>query len=134
MKNKIDIEIINEDKKQLMKAQQGELDAVIIYHKLAEVINNTDNKKVFLKIAADEGKHASILKKYTGEKLRPKKFKSLIIFSIYKIFGVKVTLNILIKGELKAAREYERFTLKFPKIQQILKDEELHGELMKNML
>ena len=133
MKTQAYTEITKEEKEQLIKAQQGELDAVILYRKLAEITKETINKETFLKIAADEGKHACILRKYTGENLEPKKIKALVVTCIYKVFGVKFTLKVLEKGELKAAKKYSTIVKKFPNIQGIIKDENLHGKLIRNM-
>ena len=127
-------EITKTEKEKFIKAQQGELDAVILYLKLAETMREIKNKEIFLKIAADEGKHAGILKKYTGENLKPKNFKAFIVVSIYKIFGLKFTIKMLAEGEFKATREYYSLVEKFPNIQEILKDEELHGKLIKDMI
>jgi rubrerythrin len=134
MKTQANAEITNIEKKQLMKAQQGELDAVILYRKLAENVKDANLKKTFLKIATDEGKHASILRKYTNEILKPKNTKALVVISIYKVLGLRFTMKVLGKGELNAAKEYFPLVKKFPNIQEIINDEELHGELMKNML
>jgi rubrerythrin len=106
---------------------------VILYRKLAELINETENKALFLKIASDEGKHAGILRKYTGENLEPKNLKSLIVTDIYKVFGIKIMLKILAKGEFKAAKKYSSLVKKFPDIKEIIKDENLHGKLMRDM-
>ncbi len=127
-------EITKAEKEKIIKAQQGELDAVILYLKLAETIREIKNKEIFLKIAADEGKHAGILRKYTGENLKPKNFKAFIVISIYKIFGLKFTIKMLAEGEFKAAKKYYSLVEKFPNIQEILKDEELHGKLIKDMI
>jgi rubrerythrin len=126
-------EMNGKEKKQLMKAQQGELDAVILYRKLAELIDEDKNKALFLKIASDEGKHAGILRKYTGENLEPKNLKLLIVSGIYKVFGIKIMLKMLSKGEFKAAKNYSSLVKKFPNIQEIIKDENLHGELMRDI-
>jgi rubrerythrin len=134
MKTQGHIEITNKEKEQLIKAQQGELDAVILYRKLSETVRKTNVKETLLKIAADEGKHAGILRKYTGEDLKPKNFKALIVTSIYKVFGLKFTFKLLEKGELKAAKEYATLVEKFPNIKQIIRDEELHGNLMGKLL
>lgn len=110
------IEITSKERKQLLKSQQGELDAVLLYRKLAETIKETQHKKTFIKIAADEGKHAGILRKYTDENLKAKNGKAFIVSTIYKICGFKITLNILAKGEFKAAKDYESLVAKFPNI------------------
>ena len=50
----MDQQIINGSMKALLKAQQGELDAVLMYKKLAEVVNEQD-AVVFRQLAAEEG-------------------------------------------------------------------------------
>jgi rubrerythrin len=134
MKSEILRDIKAEDKKQLIKAQQGELDAVILYRRLAQEMKDTNNRETFLKIAADEGKHAGILRKYTGENLSPKNLKAIVVITIYKVFGLKFTIKMLSKGEFKAAKEYYLLAEDFPSIKEIIKDEELHGKLMENIL
>ncbi|MBU3188292.1 hypothetical protein K9O30_02775 [Clostridium bowmanii] len=134
MKAQSHIKITEEEKKQLIKAQQGELDAVVLYRKLSVMTKEIKNKEIFLKIAADEGKHASILRKYTGEKLEAKNFKTLVVTITYKVFGEKYLLNTIGKGEFKAAKDYLPLVMKFPDIQKIIDDENLHGNLMSKMI
>jgi rubrerythrin len=134
MKTETYIDIKDSERKQLIKSQQGELDAVILYRMLSDKMKDSKNKGIFLKIAADEGKHAGILRKYTGENLKPKNFKAVLVNCIYKVFGLKFTLKILAEGEFKAAKEYLKLVERFPNIKEILKDEETHGNLMKSIL
>ncbi len=134
MKAHTHIEIKEKDKNQLIKAQQGELDAVVLYRKLSVMTKEIKNKEIFLKIAADEGKHASILRRYTGEKLEPKHFKTLIVTIIYKVFGEKYLLKTIGKGEFKAAKNYLSLVMKYPDIQVIIDDEYLHGNLISKMM
>ena len=126
--------ITTEEKKQLFKAQQGELDAVLIYRKLGELVKDELHKETFLKVAKDEGKHAAILKKYTGEVLQPKKTKALLIATIYRLFGLKKTLQILSDGEYKAAKGYIALAEKHTDIKEIMQDEKHHGDLMKDLI
>ncbi|GKX68600.1 ferritin family protein [Inconstantimicrobium mannanitabidum] len=133
MKNQKKLVIETNEKIKLIKSQQGELDAVILYKKLSAVIKETEYKEIFLKIAADEGKHAGILRSYTQENLKPKGGKAAFIIIMYKVLGLKFTLRILSKGEIKAANEYAFLVNKFHKINEIMKDEQRHGELMRNM-
>ena len=74
----MDQQIINGSMKALLKAQQGELDAVLMYKKLAEVVNEQD-AVVFRQLAAEEGRHASVFHNYTKTVLEPKKAKSILI-------------------------------------------------------
>lgn len=43
-------------------------------------------------------------------------------------------IKMLAKGEFKAAREYSPLVERFPNIQEILNDEELHVKLMKEII
>lgn len=124
----------SKQKGKLLKAQQGELDGVIIYRKLAEIVKDKDIKDKFLKIAADEGKHAAILKAYTGEVLKPKSIKAKIVITIYKALGNNFTLNLLANGELKAAKNYNELAQDFPNIQKIIKDEKKHAEIARGFI
>lgn len=119
---------------QLMKAQQGEMDAVVLYRRLADLVNDAEKKKTLFKIAADEGKHAAILRRYTGEVLKAREGKSIAVAVLYKIFGLNFTLRLLSIGESRAAKEYALFTEDFPNIKEIVEDEALHGEVIRTMI
>ena len=119
----------NEQKMKLIKSQQGELDAVILYRKLANIIKNEEYKEKFLKVASDEGKHASILKEYTNEILKPKSLKANIVAMIYRVLGAKYTMNMLAKGELKSVGPYSELVKDFPRIQEIIDDELRHAKI-----
>ena len=127
----------NKQKTQLIKSQQGELDAVILYRKLANIIKNEEYKEKFSKVAADEGKHASILKEYTNEILKPKSLKANIVAMIYRVLGAKYTMDILTTRELNSVGPYSKLVKDFPRIQEIIDDELRHAKIAeeyKNML
>ncbi|MDO5521892.1 MAG: ferritin family protein [bacterium] len=123
-----------EVKKSLLKAQQGELDAVVLYRKLAGMIKNEEYKEKFLQVAADEGKHASILKEYTGEVLTPKNRKANLIATMYKVLGAKFTMKLLSNGELKSIDAYAPLVSEFPNIQTIMDDELKHSKVATDYL
>lgn len=118
----------------LIKAQQGELDAVILYRKLGELVKDKECSKKLFKIAADEGRHAAILRRYTGEVLKAREGKSILISSVYKVFGLNFTLKVLSIGEYRASKDYSLFVEDFPNVKDIVEDEALHAEIMKNMV
>lgn len=123
-----------ENRNKLLKAQQGELDAVILYQRLSEVIEDTEYKEIFRKVAADEGRHASILKEYTKEVLRPKAGKARIVLCIYRLCGAKVTMKLLAKGEMDSIPGYQKLVEEFPKISSIIEDEERHAKIAERYL
>ena len=116
-------------KKSLIKAQQGELDAVLLYQSLARLTKNSEVKEKFTQIAADEGKHAAILRSYTGENLKPKNTKTLIVSFIYKMLGHSFTCNMLSKGEMSAIPNYQKMVSDFPKVKEIMDDELRHANI-----
>ncbi len=122
------------EKGQLLKAQQGELDAVLLYNALAKRAKNPEAKLKFKEVASDEGKHASILKKYTNQTLKPGKAKARIVSLIYVLFGHSYTCKLLMKGELGSIPGYQKLVDKFPGIQEIIDDEKRHAEIAKSLV
>ena len=51
------MEISKKDMKILLKSQQGELDAVLMYNALAEVAKDQKDKDTFRQLAKEEGHH-----------------------------------------------------------------------------
>ena len=123
-----------EQKIKLLKSQQGELNAVLIYQRLAKITKHKKGKEVFSKIAADEGKHAAILKSYTNEILKPKGTKAKLVGFLYKLLGHNFVIGLLEKGELKSIDNYKPLKDEFPKIQQIIDDELRHAKMAKSLL
>ncbi|WP_159517768.1 ferritin family protein [Sunxiuqinia indica] len=123
-----------EQKEKLVRAQQGELNAVLIYQRLAKITKHNNGAKVFLEIAADEGKHAAILKSYTNEVLKPEATKAKLVGFLYKLLGHNFVIGLLEKGELKSIDSYQPLKDDFPKIQQIIDDELRHAEMAKSLL
>ncbi len=116
--------------KSLLKSQQAELDGVLLYKKLAEMISDKKTKEVMLEIAADEGKHAAILKSYTNEVLTPKGTNASIIGIMYKVIGAKRLFKIMAGGETQGAKSYENLVGDFPKLQELIDDELKHARLL----
>ena len=51
--------------KELLRSQQGELDAVLMYQRLAKVVKTDKEREAFLQLAKEEGRHASVFHAYT---------------------------------------------------------------------
>ncbi|BBF43709.1 nodulin 21-related protein [Lachnospiraceae bacterium KM106-2] len=120
--------------KALLKAQQGEMDAVLLYQKLARLTKDEHAKEQFLQIASDEGKHASIIKGYTGKIIRPKSLKSNLVGTLYKVLGHNKTLKILASGEMKSIAGYAKLVERYPKIKEIMDDEERHAKIAMSLM
>lgn len=120
--------------KQLIQAQQGELDAVVVYRELAKLFDHQEQKERLLAIAKDEGKHARILKEYTKTTLKPKSGKAKIVLFLYRFLGQRRAFRILMKGEKKAGKQYSLLVDKYPLIETIMNDEDRHAVFLSEFL
>lgn len=122
------------DRNILLKSQQGELDAVLMYQALAEVAKDTKDADDFRKLAAEEGHHAAVFHGLTNENLKPKKTLAILMPILYKIIGKKRLYPLIAKGEYAAAENYAPVVEKFPVIESVRKDETRHGDTVAGLL
>ena len=120
--------------KTLLKSQQGELDAVLMYKALAEVVKDEKDKEVFLQLAAEEGHHASVFKELTNKTLTPKKTLATILPILYKLLGKKRLYPIIAKGEYSAVNSYQPVAEAFPEVESVKNDEHRHGDTVMELL
>lgn len=119
-----------DDKKILLKSQQGELDAVLMYQKVAEKITDPEIRELILETAADEGRHASVFHKLTGQTLRPKKFKSIMVPLLMTILGKRKAFELMANGEYDAVKKYAAIIDRYPTVVSVQGDEKMHGDRM----
>ena len=119
--------------KALLYAQQGEVDAVLMYNKLAEVVGEKD-AAVFRKLAAEEGRHASVFHNYTKTRLKPKKTKSVLIPLLYRTIGRERTYKLIADGEYSAAERYKTLVCTFQDVVAVMNDETRHGDTVKELI
>lgn len=126
----------NITKKQLIKAQQGEIDAVIIYQRMADRVakNNPTIHETLMKVAADEGRHAGMLRKLTGEVLKPKTTLANVVIFLSYVIGKKRTLKFLAKTEHGALETYKPFVEQYPELEPMRLDEGRHGSILDNIV
>ena len=118
------------DLKALLKSQQAELDAVLMYKALAELVEDEFSKEMLSSLAADEGRHAAILKSYTGVTLTPNdKLKNAAV-KIYKTIGRKMMFDFVSTFEYASVKIYRPYFKKYPKTRLIAKDEARHGKIL----
>ena len=129
----MDQQIINGNMKALLLAQQGEVDAVLMYNKLAEVVGEKD-AAVFRKFAAEEGRHASVFHNYTKTRLKPKKTKSVLIPLLYWTIGRERTYKLIADGEYSAAERYKTLVCTFQDVVDVMNDETRHGDTVKALI
>lgn len=121
-------------KKILLAAQQGEVDAVLMYEKLAEVVKDENDKKAFTRLASDEARHAEVFFRYTGKTLRANPTKAIVIPNLYRTIGREKLYPIIAKGEYDAADKYKNIIADFPEVEAVMNDETHHGDAVMGLL
>ena len=124
----------NEQKEMLLKLQQTELDGVVMYQKLAELEELKDIKDQLLEMAADEGRHASLLKSYTEEVLEPSSKQAEEILKLFNSIGKVKTFEMISEWEFKGGPMYEEIGKHFEKLKDLAKDEVKHGNMLKGFI
>ncbi len=101
-----------------------------IYKNLAKKTESVENKKILEKISIIEKKHKNILKDTFQFKkpLLDKKVNIFVYTFFYKILGLKFTIELLEKKELKNISFYKKYKEKFPELKKIIKDEDFEEQ------
>jgi VIT1/CCC1 family predicted Fe2+/Mn2+ transporter len=123
-----------EQKEQLKKLQQEEINGHYTYARLAKVVKDPNNSKVIQRISEEELKHYEIWKKYTQEAVKPNNFKIRFFFWVSKIFGLTFGIRLMEQGEEKVQGIYSELIDSIPEAKQVLADEEKHEDELMEML
>ncbi len=116
------------------KAQQGEIDAVYMYERLAKVVRDSADKEAFTRLAGDEARHAAVFRKYTDRDLKPNPAKGIAVPAMYRIIGKKKLYPIIAKKEYDAAEKYKPLIADFPEVEAVMNDEVHHGDAVMGLL
>ena len=119
---------------ELLRSQQGELNAVLVYQRLAKIVKTEKEREAFLQLSREEVRHASVFHSYTKEVLKPKKTMARIIPLLYYIMGKKRLYKLIAKGEYDAAIGYEHLIKDFPEVESVKNDEKRHGDIVSGLL
>ena len=117
-----------------LTAQQGEIDAVYLYKKLAGKVKEEADRNAFIRLAGNEARHAEVFRKYTNRDLKPKKTKGVVVPLLYKLLGKKKVYPIIAKAEYAAAEKYKHLLPDFPEVETVMQDEVHHGDAVKGLL
>lgn len=120
--------------KELLRSQQGETNAVLMYKRLAQVVKTEREREAFLQLAREEGRHASVFHAYTKQVLKPQKTMSVILPLLYRLLGKKRLYRMIAKGEYDAAVGYEHLIADFPEVESVKNDEKRHGDIVSALL
>ena len=120
--------------KELLRSQQGETNAVLMYKRLAQVVKTEREREAFLQLAREEGRHASVFHAYTKQTLKPQKTMSVILPLLYRLLGKRWLYRLIAKGEYDAAVAYEHLIADFPEVESVKNDEKRHGDIVSALL
>lgn len=123
----------NDNMNALLSAQKGEINAVLMYREFASITNDEKLKAIFLEAAADEGKHANTLKKYTNQKVTPSKSQAKLLGLLYRVFPKKLMFSIIAKGETAGGNGYKPYINDYPEFEEMMNDEYHHAEIFMNL-
>ena len=123
--------ISKSDRETLLKAQQGELDAALMYHARADTVRDDGDREISRTLAAEEGRHAAVFKGLTQQTLTPKKTKAVLLPMLYKAIGRKRVYPLIARGEYNAEKAYAPVAEKYPEVQSIKADEKRHGDTVR---
>ena len=122
-------------RKKLLFFQQNELNAVVMYKRLIELVKDENVKSILSTLAAEEGKHASIIRNVSNETLKPKNLMKNGVVLGYRFLGKKATFKIIALVEAKSADLYRKYTDVFPPEVIAIADDELrHANIIRSLL
>ncbi|MBQ8830775.1 MAG: hypothetical protein IJ017_04190 [Oscillospiraceae bacterium] len=110
--------------------QQAELDGVLTYQKLAELTDDEQLKAAFKEAAADEGRHAAVLKSYTNANLTPNSAGAEQLAAAAAMFDMSTLLDGMSKGEYAGYDVYAPLIKDYPLLESVMNDERKHGEML----
>lgn len=120
--------------KRMLQFQKDEITSSIIYTRFAKRMKDFKNRKILLQIANDEKKHAQIWKNYTGQEVRPNRFKIIWYLFLTYVLGYTFIVKLLENEEYSGARGLGIVKQEIPEVVHIIEQEEKHERLLMNML
>ncbi|MBR1747662.1 MAG: hypothetical protein IJ735_05575 [Clostridia bacterium] len=99
--------------KKLRRFQQAELDAMVMYRGLADRMKEERDAIFLKKIAAEEGRHAAVLRGLTCETLQCKQGTKRAVLFMHFFLRRDLTFRVISWGERAAGKKYERFVDKY---------------------
>lgn len=120
--------------KDILNQQRNEITEYYIYLKLAEISKDEHNKKILKEISQVELKHYNFWKNITKQDLKPNKLKIFKFVFLAKTLGLEFALKLMESGEEVAQNFYLKYEKIYPKVKDIIKDEEDHEKKLINIL
>jgi VIT1/CCC1 family predicted Fe2+/Mn2+ transporter len=128
------MELSPEIKQELIRAQKNEITEYHVYHNIAKIIKDPDNRKIIEEIGDDEKRHYEIWKGYTGEAVKPNRFQVWLYTAISRLFGFTFGFKLMELGEEKAQVNYQKIEDAIPEAADVIQDENTHENKLLDLL
>lgn len=123
-----------ETKNKILGFQKNEITEHFVYERLSRLEKSEQNAGVLARISKDELRHYDIWKGYTGEEVKPDKFKIWWYVIIARIFGVTFGVKLMEAGEEGAQDAYQKVIQVIPEAIKIKNEEEEHEKQLIAMI
>ena len=120
--------------KQVKQFQRNEITEHHIYLKLSKREKDKRNAQTLQRIGDDELRHYHFWKEYSGEEIKPNRWKIFMFYWVSRIFGITFGIRLMEKGEEGAQEEYQKACEYIPEAKQIVIDEDEHEEELIGLL
>lgn len=120
--------------KDILNQQKNEITEHFIYLKLSQLSEDEHNKKILKSISDEELKHYNFWKNITKQEFKPNQLKIFKYVYLAKIFGLSFALKLMESGEEDAQRFYSKYEKKYPKVREVIEDEQNHEKKLINIL
>jgi len=128
------MELSSDIRKQILTFQRTEITEHHIYKRLARALGDTENARILDQIADDELRHYHGWKKYSGQEIRPDRWKIFKFYWISRIFGFTFGVKLMERGEETAQGNYAGITAAIPEAERFMHEEDVHEEQLIAML
>ncbi len=118
----------------LRRMQRNEVTEEQVYARIAAQVKNAKNKATLLSISAEEGRHAALIARYTGETVKPCGWRAAWFAGLARVFGFTFAVKLMEQGENTASRLYAALNTRFPAVAALAADEESHENALLEIL
>lgn len=119
--------------KTLLQLQKDEITSSLLYEMLARRSKDEHNKRIFVKLAAQEKHHYNFLAKHTKKETLPSQFLLFVYGTLATILGNTFVLKMMERSEGDAKQNYAPYT-EIEGIDTIIKEEDAHENQLFDML
>ncbi|MFP3897685.1 MAG: VIT1/CCC1 transporter family protein, partial [Anaerolineales bacterium] len=118
----------------LLVFQENEITEHHIYRRLAKRVKSPQNSHVLTKIAAEERRHYDDWRRYSGEEVKPNRWKIWKYDLISRLLGFTFAAKLMERGEETAQENYGALIEAIPEAERIMQEENEHEEALLDIL